>query len=202
MNKRLFVTCGATVPFSQLIKCIISPEFVKWAVKKFHYTEFVIQYGIGYTEPFTKAIHELYGEVPTTSLQNNVLFGCPQAQEYKLLDGKLVIHGLEYSTKIQDLIEDSSLVISHAGTGSILDTLRNKTVKPLIVVVNNTLMDNHQEQIASRFQEMGYIIACHTQTSELTAALTAVEEGSIALTPFPHSHNDHFAQLLITTSLH
>lgn len=204
MGKKLFVTCGATVPFPQLVECIVSKQFTELAANQFNYTEFVIQYGIGYTESFEKLIHDIYGAEPIP-VEDTCKYGCPRVGRYRLLDGKLLIHGLEYSSKIQELIQDSALVVSHAGTGSILDALRSeggKAGKPLIVVVNDTLMDNHQEQIASRFESMGYIVSCHSSLGQLTLALASLEDGSQSLKPFPQAHNDGFARLLLETSLH
>jgi beta-1,4-N-acetylglucosaminyltransferase len=42
--------------------------------------------------------------------------------------------------------ESSSLVVSHAGAGSVFEALRAK--KPLLVVVNPILADNHQTELA------------------------------------------------------
>jgi beta-1,4-N-acetylglucosaminyltransferase len=44
------------------------------------------------------------------------------------------------------LLSSSSLIISHAGAGSIVEALRLRL--PLLVVVNEALMDNHQLQLA------------------------------------------------------
>lgn len=197
------------MPFPQLVECIVSKEFIELAVGQYNYTEFVIQYGTGYTPSFERLIHELYAGSPPVPVKDaESRYGCSKVGRYTLLDGKLVIHGLEYSTKIQELIRDSALVVSHAGTGSILDTLRSgadtegSSVKPLIVVVNDTLMDNHQEEIASRFESMGYLVSCHSERSQLSLAVAAVEDGSHSLKPFPQAHNTAFAHLLLETSRH
>lgn len=42
--------------------------------------------------------------------------------------------------------ESSSLVVSHAGAGSVFEALRAE--KPLLVVVNPILADNHQTELA------------------------------------------------------
>ena len=60
-----------------------------------------------------------------------------------------------YSSNINKYIENVDLIISHAGTGSIIDCLHLN--KPLIVIVNK-LMDNHQLEIAQQFTKLNYCI--------------------------------------------
>jgi len=54
---------------------------------------------------------------------------------------------------IQDDIDLASLVISHAGAGTILECLDQG--KKLIVVVNETLLGNHQSDLAQKLHNMG-----------------------------------------------
>lgn len=54
------------------------------------------------------------------------------------------------------------LVIGHAGAGTILDTLRNKL--PLLVVVNESLMGNHQHEIADAMLEGKYLMKATVST--------------------------------------
>ncbi|KAG9042546.1 N-acetylglucosaminyldiphosphodolichol N-acetylglucosaminyltransferase catalytic subunit alg13 [Tulasnella sp. UAMH 9824] len=59
-------------------------------------------------------------------------------------------------------IERADLVVSHAGSGTILDTLRSG--KRLIVVPNNTLLDNHQTELAKALHERGHLIAATVES--------------------------------------
>ena len=65
---------------------------------------------------------------------------------------------------LDDLIKQSALVISHCGAGILLESLRaNKaTAKEVttkcIAVVNETLMHNHQSEIADALSTDGYIV--------------------------------------------
>ncbi|XP_057375948.1 UDP-N-acetylglucosamine transferase subunit ALG13 homolog [Daphnia carinata] len=63
-------------------------------------------------------------------------------------------------------IEDSSLVISHAGAGSCLEVLNAH--KPLIVVVNQKLMGNHQLELAEKLQSERHVVMCYPETLKTT----------------------------------
>jgi len=52
-------------------------------------------------------------------------------------------------------LRDEGLVVSHAGAGTILDAMRLGL--PLIVVPNETLLDNHQEELAEELERQGYV---------------------------------------------
>ncbi|KAK5650513.1 hypothetical protein RI129_001542 [Pyrocoelia pectoralis] len=68
---------------------------------------------------------------------------------------------LSYNTYFEDFdseIEKADLVISHAGAGSCLQVLRKK--KPLIVVVNDELMNNHQVELAEELEKYSYLYYC------------------------------------------
>ncbi|KAI2821668.1 hypothetical protein CBS147343_1916 [Aspergillus niger] len=64
------------------------------------------------------------------------------------------------------------LIISHAGSGSILGALRLGV--PLVVVPNPTLKDNHQEELARELQEQGYVVASNYW--EISSALAHAEK--------------------------
>ncbi|KAJ1627334.1 glycosyltransferase family 28 C-terminal domain-containing protein [Pavlovales sp. CCMP2436] len=54
-------------------------------------------------------------------------------------------------------MDEADLVISHAGSGSILEALGRR--KPLLVVVNEALMDNHQAELADELHARGHLVA-------------------------------------------
>eukprot|EP00467_Chlorarachnion_reptans_P020536 CAMPEP_0114512196 /NCGR_PEP_ID=MMETSP0109-20121206/14834_1 /TAXON_ID=29199 /ORGANISM="Chlorarachnion reptans, Strain CCCM449" /LENGTH=170 /DNA_ID=CAMNT_0001691839 /DNA_START=28 /DNA_END=540 /DNA_ORIENTATION=- len=68
---------------------------------------------------------------------------------------KIKFECFEFTKNFKDMLSESKLVISHAGAGSISETLSLK--KPLLVVVNETLMDNHQVELATAMAEKGYL---------------------------------------------
>ena len=77
------------------------------------------------------------------------------------------IESYPYKDSIAADIERADLVISHAGAGTILQTLEAQ--KPLLVVVNEKLMNNHQLEIAHQMEKEGYL--CHCTCSTLAEGL-------------------------------
>lgn len=69
---------------------------------------------------------------------------------------QLSISAYDYKPSLKDDMKNASLVISHAGSGSILESLRLN--KHLIVIVNTSLMDNHQAELATELQKSNYLI--------------------------------------------
>lgn len=67
----------------------------------------------------------------------------------------------DYVPDLRPFLLSSDVVISHAGSGTILEALRlPDEVKPkLVVVPNETLMDNHQAELAQALAEQSYLVA-------------------------------------------
>ena len=57
---------------------------------------------------------------------------------------------------LEPLINESDLVISHCGAGILLESLRAPHTQ-CVAVVNDTLMHNHQTELADRLSYGGYI---------------------------------------------
>lgn len=72
----------------------------------------------------------------------------------------------QYKDSIENDIQKADLVISHAGAGTILQTL--EAHKPLLVVVNEKLMNNHQLEIAHEMEKQGYLYHCTCSTLATT----------------------------------
>ncbi|XP_015589552.1 UDP-N-acetylglucosamine transferase subunit ALG13 homolog [Cephus cinctus] len=74
-------------------------------------------------------------------------------------------HHIDYfhlSPSIKEYILSADLIISHAGAGTCLEVLEAQ--KPLIVVTNQLLMDNHQLELASQLYEDGHLYYCTCDT--------------------------------------
>ncbi|QLL33665.1 hypothetical protein HG536_0E05760 [Torulaspora globosa] len=186
--KTVFVTCGATVPFPQLIHVVLGKALLE-RLSDAGFRRVIVQYGKGYEAEFRKRLNALECVPAKCSLADSTLgitatglccgFYAP---------GALEVIGLEYSTRVQDIVGLAGLVISHAGTGSILDSLRSG--KPLIVCVNDKLMDNHQQQIADKFKQKGYVWACKPCESEVSECLSRSQ--SETLIRFPQAYSARF----------
>ncbi|CAF1150782.1 unnamed protein product [Adineta steineri] len=72
------------------------------------------------------------------------------------------IEHYKYKDSIDNDIQQADIVISHAGAGTILQTL--EAHKPLLVVVNEKLMNNHQLEIAHEMEQQGYLYHCTCST--------------------------------------
>ncbi|KAI0079904.1 glycosyltransferase family 1 protein [Panus rudis PR-1116 ss-1] len=95
-----------------------------------------------------------------------------------------------FKPSLKEEYEQADLVISHAGSGTILDVLRLR--KPLIVIPNETLMDNHQEELASALAHLRHLKA--STIAELPKAIETLEPSKIV--PFPVFDGSRFRELL------
>ncbi|KAI4372266.1 hypothetical protein MLD38_010515 [Melastoma candidum] len=144
LSKRtVFVTVGTT-SFDKLVMAADTDQ-VKRELRNKGYTHLVIQMGRGSYIP----------------------------QKNDGEDGSLVVDYFTFSPSIADHLKASSLVISHAGSGSIFETLR--LGKPLVVVVNEDLMDNHQIELAEELAERKHLYCARPQTLSKTIANMDVE---------------------------
>lgn len=111
----------------------------------------------------------------------------------KYTDKRFPDMNLIYKPYIDDFsaaIKCSDLVISHAGAGSCLEVLQNQ--KPLLVVINEDLMDNHQYELAQELQERNYLYYCTCET--LLNTLTDRKLDNLSL--YPKANTKVFADYL------
>lgn len=139
----IFVTVGTT-DFDQLIRTIDTKEFVEY-LQEIHCCRLVIQYGRGVYEP----LH-------ARSLCEKAAIYCEAYRFKPTLDVDM---------------QQADLIISHCGAGSILEAVKYK--KRLVVVVNESLQDNHQTELADAMRDMGYCLS--TTPAQLLSVLPALQ---------------------------
>jgi len=84
-----------------------------------------------------------------------------------------------YGVEWRELTQKAEVTVSHAGAGSCLEALEHR--RRLLVVINESLMDNHQEELARALKEKLYLEYCLPQN--ITAGLEALQQ--MKLTHFP-----------------
>ncbi|XP_005799536.1 UDP-N-acetylglucosamine transferase subunit ALG13 homolog isoform X2 [Xiphophorus maculatus] len=70
----------------------------------------------------------------------------------------LSVEAFRFKDSIAEDMKQADLVISHAGAGSCLEALG--AGKPLLVVVNDKLMDNHQLELARQLHMDHHLLYC------------------------------------------
>lgn len=135
---QLLVTTGATVAFPVLLAEVLSVAFLQAAIDA-GFGRLVVQYG-----PAETLVRELAPGKLTPRGQTLVC-------SYKTLQITLLAFD---ANLVANYTAHSRLVVSHAGTGSIMDTLRGSQAR-LLVVANTALKDNHQLEIGHAFHALG-----------------------------------------------
>lgn len=164
--KTVFVTVGTT-SFDCLIDTVVSSDVLN-VLKDQGYTKVLLQVGKGRVPKV-----ESYVE--------------PSVESYTFKDS------------ITRDINEASLVISHAGVpyiatyivdrryssthialgaGSILQALR--AGKKLVAVVNETLLSNHQSELANQLHKEGYLLSCTCRSVANVFLFNIVRYGEIA----------------------
>uniref|UniRef100_A0A6G3MIM1 UDP-N-acetylglucosamine transferase subunit ALG13 n=1 Tax=Henneguya salminicola TaxID=69463 RepID=A0A6G3MIM1_HENSL len=105
------------------------------------------------SKKFCKMLKEMGIEEVTMQYGNGKT---PNPHYYKSNDIKLNI--FDFKNSITDDIQNCDIVICHAGSGSILEGLKH--CKKLLVVINESLMNNHQIELAEKLASEEYLINC------------------------------------------
>jgi len=147
--KRVFVTVGTT-KFPQLIDTITKLDVIE-ALKKLGYSNIQIQTG----RSFNKVNID-------PDIVNVLIKQGENSWTVELADFNISIQYDHYFEKFEEEVEKADLVISHAGAGSCLSAL--KANKPLIVVINNNLMNNHQTELAYQLEADGHLYCCFSNS--------------------------------------
>jgi len=158
--KTCFVTIGATASFAALIRAALSSDTLS-ALSKLGYTDLVVQYGQDGKELFDSAMQQ----VKTAGGSNVNVTGFD-------LDKAGLGKYMRQAKGGGSRGGQEGVVVSHAGSGTILDALR--IAVPIIVVPNPDLLDNHQVELAEALAEQDYVV--HGKLEQLPKALQDAEQ--------------------------
>jgi beta-1,4-N-acetylglucosaminyltransferase len=138
-DKLLFLTVGTT-NFDQLVAQLNADatRFVDWLVAN-RFTRVVFQLGHGKVLPDAL-------QAASSSLRS---VSSPRIEYFR------------HSPGIVTWMSHAALIISHAGAGSIMEALRLN--KPLLVVINTSLMHNHQLEVARALEVDRYLYQCEPE---------------------------------------
>lgn len=115
-----------TTSFDELIEAVTSSQFIKLLMSQ-GYTRLSLQIGRGQYIPDSS---------PTPL--------------------GFVMSWFRYKPTLASDMQNATLIISHGGSGSILEALSLE--KMLVVVVNENLMGNHQTELAEQMETMGVLL--------------------------------------------
>jgi beta-1,4-N-acetylglucosaminyltransferase len=149
----VFVTVGTT-QFDSLIATLDDPACIA-ALKSHGFTSVRIQLGRGSVVPTN------IGAIPAPEPSAGSKFTFPVAAEPGIV--AVDYYRVKPSAELWADVDHASLVISHAGAGSIVEALQRR--KPLVVVVNDALMGNHQTEVADALAEMNHLVVCSGPSS-------------------------------------
>lgn len=155
----IFVTVGTTL-FDDLVEVILSDEILS-LLQKVQCKLLRIQYGAG------KGID--VATIDKVAKQLSIQIEC-----------------YDFKANIMSDIMQSDLIVSHAGAGSCIEVLTSK--KPLIVVVNDKLMHNHQTELAQQLFIDGHLLYCTPCT--LADTLNDIVRKISTLKPYEPGHSN------------
>lgn len=158
----LFVTVGST-RFDKLINNILKDECISF-IADLGFTKLTMQ--VGQSE---------YDQEEFDRIKSNT-------------NRKLEIELYKYKSSLEEDIERADLIIGHAGAGTCLEVLRAN--KRLLLVVNETLMDNHQNELADQLAQDNYVVK--TTTEDLLNNLEYICNNDTKLAQFPPRDSSKF----------
>jgi beta-1,4-N-acetylglucosaminyltransferase len=156
-KRNVFVTVGTT-SFDALVEAMDSEELIQTLIEK-GYDSLTIQRGRGAYVPKHVVSATSSSSRSSTSARRTFF----------------KVDVVEFLPSLDGVLKDASLVISHAGAGSVFESL--SLGKPTLVVVNESLMDNHQVELAETLASLGHV--AWTRPEELLQALNAFDPNKL-----------------------
>lgn len=168
------VLTGATVTFEALVRQVTLAPFVA-ALGALGVRRLRVQYG---HEPNVSAA--LFGECAAAwraagGTECHATAVAVYEAQGVTVEAFAFLHCLDAFIALLDV------VVSHAGTGSIVDVLRQH--RPLVVVVNELLMDNHQAEVARHMARANHCVV--STVAGVADAVAAVLARRVVLQPLP-----------------
>ena len=142
---------------------------------------------------FVRLLEALDKEIEKGNIKDTVLV---QAGYTKYKSKNMEIFKSVSSDRLEELMEEASLIITHGGVGSILTALKHhkKVIATPRLSKYNEHTNDHQKQIIEEFGKMGYIIPLKDLTK-----LDKILEKSKTFKPKEFkSNNDNFKDLITT----
>jgi beta-1,4-N-acetylglucosaminyltransferase len=164
-DKYAFVTVGTT-KFQDLIERMLQDDILD-ILHKNSFDKLIMQIGSGE--------HELNEN--ESFIRNNI-----EIVPYR------------YKKSLHEDMKYASLVISHAGAGSIVEALEAN--RRLVVVINEKLMDNHQSELAEKMQEEGYCL--YARCSNLAEVINEILKPGNKLKKYEKGTPELFGQYIRT----
>lgn len=142
---------------------------------------------------FVRLLEALDKEIEKGTIKDKVLV---QAGYTKYKSKNMEIFKSVSSDRLEELMEEASLIITHGGVGSILTALKHhkKVIATPRLSKYNEHTNDHQKQIVEEFGKMGYIIPLKDITK-----LDKILEKSKTFKPKEFkSNNENFKDLITT----
>lgn len=180
-QKTVLFTTGSTVTFKEILREITTPDFVSSLKEALGVTNMIVQYGNEHdehtgrnlSEEFFNACLEENNLLQELGLQNVTLDHASGTTLFETGDKRFLLEVFPYSTELRSYMENADLVVSHAGTGTVIDVLRAH--KPLIVVTNPKLMHDHQTEVADQLVRGNYCKKVNLDDTFVEQLLTTIK---------------------------
>lgn len=177
----VYITVGATIPFDGMINTIfenLNENILKHLLSLSpNEINIFAQCGSTFNSLYEKNIHNQVDKnlVAKTINPYNKLLNTEELKSitFKKQNININITFFNLSSNLNNFLKEfkPDIVISHAGTGSLLDALANNNnnnndskiklrAKKIVAVVNDTLMNNHQLEIGEKLESYGLLTCC------------------------------------------
>jgi beta-1,4-N-acetylglucosaminyltransferase len=94
----------------------------------------------------------------------------------------------DFQPSLSDDMAKADLIVSHAGAGTIMEAIQIHQNKKLCVVINESLMDNHQIELAHAMESRGHLVVVERARDLLLA--TTWHDRILPFQPKPYQHGD------------